>query len=68
MQLPGVGNCGRVLPVSPMTPPPHCSSLQPVLLLLQEIVDETDRYVDREQMQRVNAGKLVRNLPPRLRK
>ena len=45
-----------------------CSCQQPVLLLLQEIVDETDRYVDREQMQRVNAGKLVRSLPPRLRK
>ena len=37
-------------------------------LIQQEIVDETDRYVDNEQRQRVNAQLMLRNLPPRLRK
>ncbi|KAA6425546.1 MAG: hypothetical protein FRX49_04443 [Trebouxia sp. A1-2] len=36
-------------------------------LIQQEIVDETDRYVDNEQRQRVNAQLMLRNLP-RLRK
>lgn len=37
-------------------------------LIQQEIVDETDRYIDNEQRQRVNAQLMLRNLPPRLRK
>jgi len=37
-------------------------------LIQQEIVDETDRYVDNEQRQHVNAQLMLRNLPPRLRK
>jgi len=37
-------------------------------LIQQEIVDETDRYVDNEQRQRVNAQLMLHNLPPRLRK
>ena len=37
-------------------------------LIQQEIVDETDRYIDNEQRQRVNAHLMLRNLPPRLRK
>ena len=37
-------------------------------LIQQEIVDETVRYIDNEQRQRVNAHLMLRNLPPRLRK
>ena len=37
-------------------------------LIQQEIVDETDRYIDNEQRQRVNAQLMLRSLPPRLRK
>ena len=37
-------------------------------LLQQEIVDETDRYVDDEHTKRVNAALVLRNLPPRPRK
>ena len=37
-------------------------------LIQQEIVDETDQYIDNEQHQRVNAHLMLRNLPPRLRK
>lgn len=37
-------------------------------LIQQEIVDETDRYIDNEQRQRVNAQLMLRTLPPRLRK
>lgn len=37
-------------------------------LIQQEIVDETDQYIDNEQRQRVNAQLMLRNLPPRLRK
>lgn len=37
-------------------------------LIQQEIVDETDQYIDNEQRQRVNAQLMMRNLPPRLRK
>lgn len=37
-------------------------------LIQQEIVDETDCYIDNEQRQRVNAQLMLRNLPPRLRK
>ncbi|KAK9820620.1 hypothetical protein WJX72_012381 [[Myrmecia] bisecta] len=37
-------------------------------LLQQEIVDETDQYVDNERMEKVNAALMVKNLPLRLRK
>ena len=37
-------------------------------LIQQEIVDETDQYIDNEQQQRVNAQLMMRSLPPRLRK
>eukprot|EP00951_Prasinocladus_malaysianus_P024062 scaffold206628_cov44-Prasinocladus_malaysianus.AAC.1 len=32
-----------------------------------EIIDETDRYMDNHQVERVSAQKLVRRLPVRLR-
>lgn len=35
---------------------------------LQEIVDETDRYIDNLRLQRVNAALLTSNLPRHLRK
>ena len=35
--------------------------------LLQEIVDETDQYVDNEMQQAVNSANLVQNLPDTLR-
>ncbi len=35
---------------------------------LQEIVDETDRYIDNMRVQRVNAALLTSNLPRHLRK
>lgn len=34
---------------------------------LQEILDETDLYVDNEMQQAVNTAHLVKNLPPQLR-
>ena len=37
-------------------------------LLQQEILDETDRYVDNLRQHRVNARKLLQGLPPRLQK
>ena len=37
-------------------------------LLQQEILDETDRYVDNLRQHRVNARKLLQSLPPRLQK
>ncbi len=36
-------------------------------LLQQEIVDETDQFVDNNRSQRVNAQFLMRNLPKHLR-
>ncbi|KAK9820015.1 hypothetical protein WJX72_005166 [[Myrmecia] bisecta] len=36
-------------------------------LIQQEIVDETDRFVDNEHLQRVNAALLLQGLPDRLR-
>ena len=39
-----------------------------MLLVLQEIVDETDRYIDNLRLQRVNAALLTSNLPRHLRK
>ena len=35
---------------------------------MQEIVDETDRYVDNMRLQRVNAALLTSSLPKHLRK
>lgn len=35
---------------------------------LQEIVDETDRYIDNLRLQRVNAALLTSSLPKHLRK
>ncbi len=37
-------------------------------LLQEEIVDETDLWVDNEQTARVNVAALTKSLPPRLRK
>ena len=37
-------------------------------MVLQEIVDETDRYIDNLRLQRVNAALLTSNLPRHLRK
>jgi hypothetical protein len=34
----------------------------------QEIIDETDRYVDNDRRQRVNAAVMMNSLPPRLRR
>jgi hypothetical protein len=39
-----------------------------VQLLQQEIIDETDQYVDNLQVTRVDAYNLTTSLPPRLRK
>eukprot|EP00891_Asterochloris_glomerata_P001823 jgi/Astpho2/1823/e_gw1.00038.108.1_t len=36
-------------------------------LLQQEIVDETDRFVDNEQSEQVNAALLLKDLPPTMR-
>ncbi len=38
------------------------------LCVLQEIVDETDRYIDNLRLQRVNAALLTSSLPKHLRK
>ncbi len=37
------------------------------VLVLQEILDETDQFVDNEMQQAVNTAHLVKNLPPQLR-
>ena len=39
-----------------------------LIVVLQEIVDETDRYIDNLRLQRVNAALLTSNLPRHLRK
>jgi hypothetical protein len=39
-----------------------------VQLLQEEIVDETDLYVDNMQTSKVNSAMLARSLPPRLRR
>ena len=48
-------------------PPFQCRGAENNLVWhAQEIVDETDQYVDNERHQRVNAAMLMRNLPPNL--
>lgn len=44
-----------------------CGALT-LILVLKEIVDETDRYIDNLRLQRVNAALLTSNLPRHLRK
>ena len=43
-------------------------NVPPVTVCVQEIVDETDRYVDNLRLQRVNAALLTSNLPKHLQK
>ena len=47
----------------------HSSFFEKLLTFnMQEIVDETDRYVDNMRLQRVNAALLTSSLPKHLRK
>jgi len=45
----------------------HWVVIVEICLFLQEILDETDQFVDNEMMHAVNTATLVKNLPPQLR-
>lgn len=59
-----------IIPPGPPGEPVGLITIEDVIeeLLQEEIVDETDLWVDNEQTARVNVAALTKSLPPRLRK